>query len=120
MNMLGNNLSCMLFQKDGGRKQVFKEMKTFYNFMVEQQKMHYQSIVLGLYVAAFGGGKNVEFKITQKQLLQKDVKILVTNLQSDFKTKLRKCGVWKDKKDYNFKSLYYRHRDILKWSRFLD
>ena len=81
LNMLGNNLAIMLFKKNGGRKQVIKEMKAFYKSMGENQKMHYQSIVLGLYVSAFTGNESSELKITQDQILQKDWKAVISNFQ---------------------------------------
>ena len=119
-NLLVDNLACMLFKNEGGRKEVFKQMKTFYKFTIEEQKIHYESILLGIYVSVFTRPQNKGVFITKGQLLQKSVKTLVQNLSSDYThTKLR-VGVWKDENDFHFSKLYYRHKEVLKWSRWID
>lgn len=119
-NLLVDNLACMLFKNEGGRKEVFKQMKTFYKFTVEEQKMHYESILLGIYVSVYTGPGNKGVKIKKEKLLQKSVITVVQNLHTDYThTKLR-AGVWNDENDFHYSKLYYRHKEVLKWSRWIE
>ena len=111
-NLLGKNLACMRFKSDGGKKEVFKQMKLFYDSMRESQRFHYDNIILGLYIDVFSDDQT-NIHVTQKEIFDKGVKKIIKNMKTDSRNKL-KAGVWKTEDDYDFKLMYNGHREIFR------
>lgn len=103
---------------NNGKKNFYKHMKKFYETLTaarEDERGHYESILITMYINAVDSNANAIFKIEKKQVMKKTSVTIVENLKTDWSQKERR-GMWYDENDFNSKLMFSKHIEILSWA----